>query len=195
MGFRGRILLRLRPAVVLPVVVPAAVITVAVLVARVSDALSVPVVLVAAPVAVMALGRMVLRFRRGARNADAGLGRRGDAAPARPLGGRQSGQRRTGEGRRRGCSRRRALARPERRHPAAWRSLKRRRDDGGDLAAPGWRSRNGGIAPGRLQEVRRREYEANRGQDGQQAEHGCGYARKTTPHNCPIGAPAPCPEF
>jgi len=169
MGFRGRILLRLRPAVVLPVVVPAAVITVAVLVAGVSDALSVPVVLMAAPVAVMALGRMVLRVRRGARNgpfADAGLRRRGNAASARPLGGPQSGQRRAGEGRRRGCSRRQALARPERRHPAAWRSLKRRRDDGGDLAAPGWRSGNGGLVPGGLEEVRRCEYEANRSQDG-----------------------------
>jgi hypothetical protein len=169
MGFRGRVLLRLRPAVVLAARVRAAVITVAVLVAGVSDALSVPMVLVAAPVAMMALVRVVLRFRRGARNglfADSGLGRRGDAAPARPLGGRQSGQRRTGEGRRRGCSRRRALARPERRHPAAWRSLKRRRDDGGDLAAPGWRSRNGGLVPGGLEEVRRYEYEANRSHDG-----------------------------
>jgi hypothetical protein len=51
------------------------------------------------------------------------------------------------------------------------------------------RKRGGWGVP--VEKCGRGQYEADRGQDGEQADSGCGYARKTTPHNCPIGAAAP----
>jgi hypothetical protein len=199
MGLRRRVLLRLRRPVVLPVVVLAAVAVVAVpvLVARVADTLPVSVVLVTVPVAVMGVS-LLLRLVAGwpvglGLLTDSRLPGRGNAAAAGPFSGVDCGWRER-KGWSRGRAGRWAVAWPQRWHPSAripvW-SLQRRRDDGSDLAGPGRRSRNGGLALGGLEEVRRCEYEANRSQNGEQAEHGCGYARKTAPHNCLIGVPAP----
>src|SRR5262245_1859736 len=178
MGLRRRILLRLRPAVVLAVVVPpaVAVVTIAVLVTRVADALSVSVVLMAEPVAVVALVLSLLRLvpvtvavaARLGLLADSGLRGRGDASAARPLGRCEAWRRRAGDGRRCGGPRwwARARARAHGCHPAGrlrGRSVQRWRDDGCDLARSGGWSRDGGVGAGRVEEVRRGEYEANRG--------------------------------
>jgi hypothetical protein len=200
MGLRRRVLLRLRAPVVLAVVVVLAAFVlaaVAALVARVPDSLPVSVVLVTLPVAVVGvvgLLRLVAGWpvRLGLLT-DSRLRGCRDAATARPFSGVDCGWR---ERKRWSCGRAGmwAVARPQRRHPSAriprW-SLKRRRDDGSDLAGPGRRSGNGGLALRGLEEVRRCEYEANRSQNGEQAEHRCDYARKAAPHNCLIGAPAP----
>lgn len=173
--------------VVLLVVVAAAVV-----VAGVPGALSVPVVLVALPVPVMLLVGLVLR--RAAvpvviligTLADSGRGSRGDPAAARSLRGRDPrAGRRSGGGR--GCAgaaRGRSLAGADRRNRAGrFGRLERRRDDGGDLAGSGRRRGNRDLGTGGIEEVWRSQNEADRGQYGEQADYGCGYARKTTPHN------------
>jgi hypothetical protein len=67
----------------------------------------------------------------------------------------------------------------------------RRRGHRGNLCGPGRRGGDGDRPRQRVEEKRRRQDEGDRGPDGEQAEHGCGYARKTTPHDYPIGAAAP----
>ena len=208
MGLRRRILLRLRPAVVLAVVVPLVVVAmaVAVLVARVPVAVPVAVVLVALAVAVMLMVRLVLRLVAMAivvvavivtlgPLADARLRSRGDASAAGAL---AWGDSRAGPGRggRSGAGPTgRRLARAERRRPARrprrGGRLERRRDGRAGVSGPGRRSGDRRLITGRLEEARRGQNEANRSQYGEQADHGCGYARKTTPHKLSIGAPAP----
>ena len=194
-------------------------IVVALVVAGVPDTLAISVMLVAVAVAVMLVVLMlvvlmlvvrasmaavivfvvvvILAGRLGLL-ADAGLGRRGDAAAARPGGGRYSRATGGSEGRRRSCAgvaRRWSLTRAEGgcRAAGAWPlgGLQRRRDDGGDLTRSGRRSRDRGLVTGQIEKPWRGQNEADRRQYGEQADHGCGYTRKTTPHKYLIGAPAP----
>jgi hypothetical protein len=188
---------------------------IALVVAGVPDTLAVSVMLVAVAVAVVLVVALVLVLRaamavvivsvvvvilagRLGLLADAGLGRRGDAAAAWTGGGRDSRATRGSDGRRRSCAgvaRRWGLTRAEGgcRAAGAWRlgGRQRRRDDGGDLTRSGRRSRDRGLVTGQIEKPWRGQNEPNRRQYGEQADHGCGYARKTTPHKYLIGAPAP----
>jgi hypothetical protein len=207
-GLLRGILVRLRPAVVLPArVLPARVLPVTVVlllvavpVAGVPVALAVPVLLVALAVAVMLLLALVLLGRMAgtavivivalARRlfSDSGLRSRGDAATGRALIRRNPregrGDPRARRGGPSGCACRRRLARPGRRRlPRAARGAGRAGcDDRRDLAGSGRGSRDCGLVAGEIQESRRSQYEADGGQYGEYAGHGCGYARKTAPH-------------
>ena len=192
MRLRRRILVRLRPADVLALVVPVVVMTVA----RVTYTLSVAVVVVALAVAVMLVVRFVLRGVAVAVVpvlpvtvvAGAGVWGCGDPPAARALGGSDSGAGCRSRGRwSRAGTRRRRLRRSHRsrRASAAGRpgARERRRDNRSDLAGSGRWRRDRGLLVGPVEKARRGQNEADRGQYGEQADHGCGYARKTTPHN------------
>jgi hypothetical protein len=174
-----------------------------------TDTLAVSVVLVALAVAVMSVVRLVV-LRRMARAAgvvvaigrfsDPGLRGRGDPAAARTLGGSDPregrGSRRACRGSRRGPAGWRRLARACRgRLPrgARWRRRPRRSgsDDRRDVAGSGRWSGDCGLVAGQIEKPRRGQDEADGCQYGEHAGQWCGYARKTTPHKCPIGAPAP----
>jgi hypothetical protein len=165
----------------------------AVVVAGVPHALSVAVVLVALSVPVMLV--VGLGLRRAAvvvvltgTLADAGLGSGGDTAAARALGGRDSraGQ---GSGRRRsaGSARGRRLTRAHRWNAAGRAGrlvpLEWARNNGGDLTGSRRGRGDRSLLTGRIEKARRSQYEADRGQYGEQADDRCGYARKTTPHD------------
>jgi hypothetical protein len=179
-------------AVVTMIVVAMAVVTMVVVVPMVVFmAMAVIVVLVVVTSAGMARSARLL--------ADSGLGSGRDPAsgrrPGRPEasrgGGRWGRGGRDGSGRARrrrdgaGASRLSASARcgPGRRE--------RRCDDGGHLAPAGRRGWNCLLAWRLVEEMWSGQYEGNRDPNGEHAENGCGYARKTAPHRCPIGAPAP----
>jgi hypothetical protein len=198
---RRRVLLRLRPAVVVPVVgVILALVAVAVAgpVAAVSDTLAVAVVLMALAVTVVPLMLLGLVLVVAGPCGDAYAGCGGDPAAVRRASRAQvvgtrggTGGRRGGDARARRRSRgrcgRRAAGRSRRR--LGWRE--RGGDDGRDLAAARGRSGDGFLRRGLVEETRRGQNEADRDYHGQQAERRCGYARHTTPHMCPIGASAP----
>ena len=203
LGLGRGVLLRLRPAVVLAVVALAVLpVSAAALVAAVTDAHPVAVVLVTLAVALVGMvilapvGVVVpvrpLRFRVLADRVRS----RGDPASRpgalgeEPAAGR-GGRRRSGRGRGARRRRRRAGGARGRGARARLRRCERRRDDRGDLAASGRRRGNGGLLGRLVEQARRGQNEANRHHNGEHAEGGCGYARKTTPHDCPIGARAP----
>jgi hypothetical protein len=174
-------------------------------VAGVAEPLSVSVVLVAVP---MLVGMVIRRpFRvvavivvipvvaggvvRIRLLADSRLWGRGDPAAARALRG--------GKRRARGGNGRSGWSEPARTVSRRWapgreswgrvigaaRRLRRlgwRRDGGADLACSGGRGRNRRLLAGHVEKSRRCQNEANRSQYGEQADYGCGYARKTTPH-------------
>jgi hypothetical protein len=200
-----RILLRLRCAVVLAVVVLAVIAVLLIAVAGMTDTLAVSVVLVALTVAVMSVVRLVvLRGMPGSAVvlglrlfADSGLRGRGDPAAARTLGGSDPGEgrgsRRACRGSRRGPAGTRRLARACRgRLPRGARRPRRSgSDDRRDVAGSGRWSGDCGRVAGQIEKPGRGQHEANGGHHGEHAGQWCGYARKTTPHKCPIGAPAP----
>jgi hypothetical protein len=200
-----RILLRLRRAVVLAVVVLAVIAVLLVAVAGMTDTLAVSVVLVALAVAVMSVVRLVV-LRRMARAifvvvaigrfSDPGLRGRGDPAANRTLGGSDPREGRGSRRARRGPAGRRRHARACRgRLPrgARWRRRPRRSgsDDRRDVAGSGRWSGDCGLVAGQIEKPRRGQDEADGCQYGEHAGQWCGYARKATPHKCPIGAPAP----
>ena len=168
-----------------------------------TDTLAVSVVLVALAVALMSVVRLVV-LRRMARAivvvvaigrfSDPGLRGRGDPAAATTLGGSDPREgrwsRRTCRGSRRGPAGRRRLAGACRgRLPRGAR--RRGGDHGRDIAGSGRRSGDCGLVAGQIEKPRRSQDEADGRQYGEHAGQWCGYARKTTPHKCPIGAPAP----
>jgi hypothetical protein len=173
----------------------------AVVVAGVPHALTVAVVLVALSVPVMlvvgpGLRRAAVVVVLTGTLADAGLGSGGDTAAARALGGRDS-RAGHGSGRRRsaGSARGRRLARAHRWNAAGRAGrlvpLERGRNNGGDLTGSRRGRGDRSLLTGRIEKARRSQYEADRGQYGEQADNRCGYARKTTPHDLSIGVPAP----
>ena len=161
-------------------------IVVALVVAGVPDTLAISVMLVAVAVAVMLVVALVLVVRaamavvivsvvivilagRLGLLADAGLGRRGDAAAARAGGGRDSRATRGSVGRWRRCAgvaRRWSLTRAEGGCLAfgAWRlgGLQRWRDDGSDLTRSGRRSRDRGLVAGQIEKPWRGQNEPDR---------------------------------
>lgn len=180
---------------------------VAVPVARVAEALAVSVVLVAVP---MLVGMVIVRplcvvavivvivasratggaIRIGFL-ADPRLRSRGDPAAARALRGCERGAGRGNEGTgwadRSGTIGRRCGSGRTRRGRVigAARRLRRlgwRRDGGADLAGSGGRGRKRRLLAGEVEKSRRCQDEADRSQYGEQADYGCGYARKATPH-------------
>ena len=183
----------------------AVVLPVTVLIAGMPDALAVPVMLVALAVTVLVVRLVVLRrMARAAvvvatgRLSDPRLWGRGDPAAARTLARSDSGEShgscRACRGSRRGPAGRRRLTRAGRWRLPGGGALWCRRsggDDRRDIAGSGRRSGDGGLVAGQVEKPRRGQNEANGGQYGEYAGQWCGYARKTTPHKCPIGAPAP----
>jgi hypothetical protein len=199
MGLRRRILLRLRPAVVIAIVVLAVIVLATAVVACVALAFSMVLVTLAVtvvrampPLLCMALFHIGLL-------AHASLRRRRDPAAGRALGRREARERGSGEAGLCGgsgasrCGR--SLARHHRVRPAAGARRSggrgRRCDDRGDLAGPSRRSRDRGVASRQIQEAWGSQYEGDRCRYGEHADHGCSYARKTAPHESPIGASAP----
>jgi hypothetical protein len=176
---------------------------VSVSVAGVAEPLAVSVVFVAVP---MLVGVVILRPPRvmtmvvvlvSGRTvrigllADSRLRGRGDPAAARAL--RRSDRRAGGETRGRSSAdrtgpigRRCASALGGRGGatggPRGHRCVDRRCDGRADLAGSGGRRRNRRLLAGQVEKARRCQNEADRSQDGEQADYGCGYARKTAPH-------------
>lgn len=211
-GLRRRILLRLRRAIVLAVVVFLVAVLavvfallVAVTVTGMPVPLAVSVMLVAIAMALMLVVRLmvlrgmtraavVLRLRL---FADSGLRGRRDTALARTLARSDPGEGsrgcRAGSGTRGRLAVGRRLARPRRRRlPRGARGGRRPGgDDRRDIAGSRGRSGDGGLVSGKIEKPGRGQHEANGGYHGEHAGCRCSYARKTTPHKCPIGAPAP----
>ena len=156
----------------------------ALVVAGVPDTLAVSVMLVAVAVAVMLVGRpradcpgghgrlvivviIVILAGRLRLLADAGLGRRGDAAAARTGGGRDSRATRGSDGaaelRWRRWAVRPGWARGGRRpRSVAARGCPARHDDEGDLTRSGRRSRDRGLVTGLIEKPGRGQNEPNR---------------------------------
>jgi hypothetical protein len=195
-----RILLRLRPTVVLAVT---AVLPVAV--PGMPDPLAFAMMFVALAVAVVVVRLVVLRgMARAAavvvatgRLSDSRLWSGGDPATARTRVRSDSGESR---GSRRACRRsRRDPGSGRLTRAGGWRlpggGARRRRGSGGDdrrdIAGSGRWSGDGGLVAGHVEKPRCGQNEANGSQYGEHAGQWCGYARKTAPHSFPIGAPAP----
>ena len=199
-GLRGRVLLRLRPALVVPVVALLVLLAaVAALVAAVANTDAVAVVLVSFAVAVVSMVRsftILVSAGRALRVADRLSGRRDPgsrpgADRKQPAAGRRGGRR----GCRCRCRRRRGRAgRARGRARARLGRGERGRDDRGDLAGSGRRGRDGGLRGWLAQEVWRGQNEADGHRHGEHAECRSRYARKTTPHSCPNRRSCACLE-
>jgi hypothetical protein len=178
----------------------------AVAVAGVPVPLTVAVVFVALPVPVVRMvalgalpfvaGSVVVAARRAVGIgllADSGLRGRGDASAARAFRGRDPwadcGARWRGGARGTGCAGGRCCSdragRGGGRVGLGTRRLRcaeRGRDGGAGFAGSGGRSGNGSLLARQVEKPWRCQNEADRSQHGEQADCGCGYARKTTPH-------------
>ena len=130
--------------------------------------------------------RRMLAHARLRRRRESASGSRPDGSQSAAAGGRRHGR---GRARRQGLRRGRWARRRSAARARLWRS-ERRRDDRSHLGCPGRRSRDRRLARRLVEEARRGQNEGDRHHHGEHAEGGCGYARKTTPHECPIDAPA-----